>query len=61
MGAVLLVGAELPGAPGRDVGRDEGALVLAWGGGPGGFGGYWHPGTNFDSRRLSNELKIDWI
>ena len=49
---VLLVGAELPGASGGNVGRDEGALVLVGGRGSGRFGGYRHPGKEFDSGPL---------
>ena len=64
---VLLIGAELPRASGGDVGRDEGALVLARRRGSGRFGGYcWHPGTEFDSGlraviRESGRQVIKWI
>ena len=42
---LLRVGAHLPRAAGGDVGRHEGALVLAGGGGA--FGGDGHPAASF--------------
>ena len=54
VGVVLLIGAELPGASGGNIGRDEGALGLVRGRGSMGsmFGGYRHPGTKFNSGLL---------
>ena len=56
---VLCICTKLPCAPGGDVGRDEGALVLVGGQGGGSSARelrrHWHPGVKFDTVSQVNQ------